>query len=176
MDGFRLDFRVGDGWIQTGLQSWRWMDLDWSLDLSLDWIQTEIGQDIPVILVKVTPGQSNTKTRQQVGKKEEKEKKERETFSFILFFQRDWMMRMRRMINLKVTSIVYYCNPFQQRKKYIKKEISFPQCLVLILAAWFWYCCGLVQVQLQVKVTPGQGNSRSKQCRKIHLQENSFDF
>ena len=44
MDGFRLDFRVGDGWIQTGLQSWRWMDLDWSLDLSLDWIQTEIGQ------------------------------------------------------------------------------------------------------------------------------------
>ena len=53
MDGFRLDFRVGDGWIQTGLQSWRWMDLDWSLDLSLDWIQTEIGQDIPVILVKI---------------------------------------------------------------------------------------------------------------------------
>ena len=85
MDGFRLDFRVGDGWIQTGLQSWRWMDLDWSLDLSLDWIQTEIGQDIPVILVKVTPGQSNTKTRQQVGKKEEQEKKERETFSFIYF-------------------------------------------------------------------------------------------
>ena len=33
-----------NGWIQTGLQSWRWMDLDWSLDLSLDWIQTEIGQ------------------------------------------------------------------------------------------------------------------------------------
>ena len=68
MDGFRLDFRVGDGWIQTGLQSWRWMDLDWTLELEmdgfrlefrlefrldLDWIQTEIGQDIPVRLVKI---------------------------------------------------------------------------------------------------------------------------
>ena len=71
MDGFRLEFR-----------------LEFRLDLDWDWSRysSDIGQDIPVILVKVTPGQSNTKTRQQVGKKEEKEKKERETFSFILFF------------------------------------------------------------------------------------------
>ena len=53
------------------------MDLDWSLELQMDGFR--------LMLVKVTPGQSNTKTRQQVGKKEEQEKKERETFSFIYF-------------------------------------------------------------------------------------------
>ena len=34
-----------NGWIQTGLQSWRWMDLDW--------VQTD-----------VTPGQNNQKQYQ----------------------------------------------------------------------------------------------------------------
>ena len=49
-----------NGWIQTGLLHWRWINLDWTfalemagfrleftmdLDLSLQWIQTGIGQD-----------------------------------------------------------------------------------------------------------------------------------
>ena len=53
MDGFRPEFTIGDGWIQTRVYNWRWMDLDQDLDMSLQWIQTEIGQGIPVILVKV---------------------------------------------------------------------------------------------------------------------------
>ena len=56
MDGFRLDFTIGDGWIQTGVQSCRWMDLDWSLELQMDGFR--------LMLVKVTPGHNNQKQNQ----------------------------------------------------------------------------------------------------------------
>ena len=79
----------------------KWMDLDWTLELEmdgfrlefrlefrldLDWIQTEIGQDIPVRLVKVTPGQSNTKTRQWKEGGEGEEGK-RDLFFYIFSFR-----------------------------------------------------------------------------------------